>query len=242
MEFLSELEKKITDAGKDIARKVKDISEVSRLYTVIAGEQKNITDNYIKLGKEYYTHHADESAQGELTHYCELIRVSLETIEQCRKQIAVLKGQQICDSCGAQVSLDSVFCPKCGAKMPEQPVEEPEEDIEVTTEEPEEEALANEDTEEGAANAKPAIAHRKKPPQKLTMISLMQMKASLPFSASSAVLSCPKALFSAPNAAGSSIKPLRLLIYKSKHQGVKRITLGVCFIKYLFNTIRQAAT
>ena len=29
MEFLSELEKKITDAGKDIARKVKDISEVS---------------------------------------------------------------------------------------------------------------------------------------------------------------------------------------------------------------------
>lgn len=151
MEFLSELEKKITDAGKDIARKVKDISEVSRLYTVIAGEQKNITDNYIKLGKEYYTQHADESAQGELTHYCELIRVSLETIEQCRKQIAVLKGQQICDSCGAQVSLDSVFCPKCGAKMPEQPVEEPEEEIEVTTEEPEEEALANEDTEEGAA-------------------------------------------------------------------------------------------
>ena len=49
-------------------------------------------------------------------------------LEENNKQLDELRGKVTCTACGVKTEIDNAFCPKCGAKLPEKPVE-PEEPV-----------------------------------------------------------------------------------------------------------------
>lgn len=47
-------------------------------------------------------------------------------LEENNKQLDELRGKVTCTACGVKTDNDNVFCPKCGAKLPEKPAAEEE--------------------------------------------------------------------------------------------------------------------
>ena len=51
---------------------------------------------------------------------CDTIAANMVLITEYENEIADMKGQQKCPSCGAVVKNDMNFCPKCGANVKEE--------------------------------------------------------------------------------------------------------------------------
>ena len=78
---------------------------------------------------------------------CEAIEDREESIEAYSKQVADLKGKDVCQNCKEHLDADVVFCPKCGTKVERKEKEEVEEVIGEVVEESafEEEVVAEAD-------------------------------------------------------------------------------------------------
>ena len=53
-----------------------------------------------------------------------------DELAEIDKQVDDLRNVVTCTKCGEKTSKDNAFCPKCGAKLPEKPVEEATADVE----------------------------------------------------------------------------------------------------------------
>ena len=115
----------ITETGKTVGEKTKQVSSVAKFNAKIISSQHSISDNYTILGKYYYDTYKDNPAE-EVAETVNSITASLETIADMKSQILAIKGMVKCQDCGAECPFDDTFCGKCGAKLekPEPPVEE----------------------------------------------------------------------------------------------------------------------
>ena len=115
----------ITETGKTVGEKTKQVSSVAKLNAKIISSEHSISDNYTILGKYYYDTYKDNPAE-EVAETVNSITASLETIADMKSQILAIKGMVKCQDCGAECPFDDTFCGKCGAKLekPEPPVEE----------------------------------------------------------------------------------------------------------------------
>ena len=71
---------------------------------------------YEELGRilfEKYENHEELPEEAEAL--CDTIAANMVLITEYENEIADMKGQQKCPSCGAVVKNDMNFCPKCGA-------------------------------------------------------------------------------------------------------------------------------
>ena len=137
----------ITETGKTVGEKTKQVSSVAKLNAKIISSEHSISDNYTILGKYYYDTYKDNPAE-EVAETVNSITASLETIADMKSQILAIKGMVKCQDCGAECPFDDTFCGKCGAKLekPEPPVEE----------EPAEDEIAEIETVEDTAEEAPA--------------------------------------------------------------------------------------
>ena len=120
MSFWDNLGKKVTDAGQITVQKTKEISEVSRISTLISQNEENIRRLYTQIGMKYYDMHKSDSEEDSGDGLGELVRniVNLENeIENYRNQIQEIKGTQRCEVCGEEVPKGYAFCGKCGAPV-----------------------------------------------------------------------------------------------------------------------------
>ncbi len=131
MDFFNKVGETITNKGKDVTKKVKDIAEIGNLNGQISVQEEIIQNLYFEMGKMFY----EDNKEKEDTPYqekCQQIKEAYGEIDRLKTAIQNLKGIQVCPKCGAELKGDAVFCSMCGEKVnvdPEVVVEEEEEEI-----------------------------------------------------------------------------------------------------------------
>lgn len=149
----------ITSKSKDIAKKAKDLVDVNTVKSNITEQKKIIRRTYASIGEQYYKDHIS-LGEHEYEVEFEIIGEANAKLKELYEELNSLKKVRVCPECGANVAMDSVFCNKCGTKLPE--VQEPadvcdaeearsEDDVEVESvicgQEDEVEDIEAEDTE-----------------------------------------------------------------------------------------------
>ncbi len=102
--------------GKNITEKGKDVIEITKLNSQISSEKDKIKDAYAKIGEDVYKAYTagQSSAYDEA---CAQIKAIEDVINELQAKVLELKNASKCPSCGAEVTKDTAFCSKCGAKV-----------------------------------------------------------------------------------------------------------------------------
>lgn len=117
MSFFDRLSKSVTEASQKTIAKTKELADISRLNTMISEQEKNITNQYIQIGKLYISLHKD-NCEEDFAGMIAAIAEAETKILDYKKQIQDIKGVQRCEKCGAEVPNGAAFCSSCGATMP----------------------------------------------------------------------------------------------------------------------------
>ncbi len=116
MAFWEEFSETISMKGKEMADKAKNFTDIASLRGQIVSYENTILRYYREIGRAYYEAHKEDLTK-EFPEQMDAIINAEKMIKDLEKRISELRGTQKCVSCGNDVPDDSVFCPKCGAKM-----------------------------------------------------------------------------------------------------------------------------
>ena len=122
MGFFNEIGKKTSEATSKITKETK-------LKLKINDNKNKIEDIYEEIGKKVYEKHVREeniSIKEELQEECSKIDALSKEIEVARKEILRLNNKMQCPKCYAEIENEAVFCSKCGKKLEEVEIVEPE--------------------------------------------------------------------------------------------------------------------
>lgn len=120
MGFIDDIGKSFSDAGQQIAQKASGMAGSAKFSSAISEENKKILGLYQEIGRIYYeSHNNDENPEADLAGLLAAVKESKARVAEFEVKAKELKGIRICPSCGADVSVQSKFCTKCGEKMPE---------------------------------------------------------------------------------------------------------------------------
>lgn len=111
MNFFDKLSSTLSATGKDVAQKTKDVTETARLSMEISTKKSQIENKYHELGKAYYEVHRDNPEFPQVAEIAELF----SQIDALERQIADIKGETRCPSCGNLIEKGAKFCKHCGA-------------------------------------------------------------------------------------------------------------------------------
>mgnify|MGYP002529134409 CR=1 FL=1 len=114
MDVISKLGESLTEAGKDVSQKVKDMTGIARLNMDIKAKESYISKQYAAIGEQYYELHKDDVEP--LFEEMALINEAKEEILRMQNELADLKGMKKCPSCGATADQEAQYCPSCGTK------------------------------------------------------------------------------------------------------------------------------
>lgn len=122
---MEDLGKRITETAETVSKKTEEVVGIQKIKSQIRVLEKNNERDFQDIGKMVY----DKFKQGEVVdvkfiELCEAIEERTESIEEREKEIAALKGKDICSNCKNHLDPGMAFCPKCGAKVEEDIFEE----------------------------------------------------------------------------------------------------------------------
>ena len=133
MDFFQKLGNTLSNTGKDIAKKTKDMSDISRLNHEITKQQEAIAKTYSQIGKLYFENYS-ELDYPELKELCNSIKEANQKIEGFKSEIIQIKGIINCPNCNAEVSSTAAFCGSCGYKLKDETVDTPNESTDSSKE------------------------------------------------------------------------------------------------------------
>ena len=107
---------RLTNAGKDMAKKTKELADITKLNLQISSEEDNIKNKYIEIGKLYYELFSSNPDE-KFAELCSSITESMNKISALKEQILEIKGVKKCPKCGAEIAFSAVFCSACGTKI-----------------------------------------------------------------------------------------------------------------------------
>ncbi|AEV70482.1 zinc ribbon domain-containing protein [Acetivibrio clariflavus] len=107
---------KLTSAGRDMAKKTKELADITKLNMQISSEEDKIKNNYIEIGKLYYELFSSNPDE-KFAEFCSAITESRNKIEALKDQILEIKCVKKCCHCGAEITKSAVFCSACGKKV-----------------------------------------------------------------------------------------------------------------------------
>lgn len=119
MDFFQKIGNTLSNTGKDIAKKTKDMSDISRLNHEVTKQQEVIDKTYSKIGKLYFENYSDLDYP-ELKELCDSIKECKKKIEDFKAEITQIKGIINCPKCNSEVSATATFCGSCGYKLKEE--------------------------------------------------------------------------------------------------------------------------
>lgn len=114
MEFFSKLGESLSEAGKDVSKKAKDMTGIAKLSMDIKAKEDYVNKQYMVIGEQYYELHQED--EEPLFAEIALIKEAKEEIHRMEQELVGLKGMKKCKSCGNAISQEARFCPSCGAK------------------------------------------------------------------------------------------------------------------------------
>ncbi len=125
MDIIENIKDTVYKTGRSAVKKTKDLAGIARLSAQIDETKNLIDDVYAEIGKKYCELYNKDTAGSEFA-------VSVATVENLTEQLhalklekLALKGKVQCESCKKECADDYLFCPHCGAKLPEAEAEEP---------------------------------------------------------------------------------------------------------------------
>ena len=125
MDFFEKLNNLLTEAGKEVEQRAKEVSETMRLNTRIREEKAAIKGCMEKIGRLYYEEQKG-NGQGIYQDSFDRIHKAKEVIRRAEKELEVQKRKTTCQNCGATMQRDDIFCSQCGTKR-EDPIYDAEE-------------------------------------------------------------------------------------------------------------------
>ena len=143
-DFFKDLGSKLGDFGKVISekaevvsKKTEDTIEIQKMKSQIRGMDRSNERDFQDMGKMIYEQFKKGKAiDSDFMELCEAIEEREAEMETLNKQVAEIKGLDVCKNCQEHLDASVVFCPKCGTKVDQEVVaEEAFEDGEVVTEE-----------------------------------------------------------------------------------------------------------
>lgn len=110
--------KTLESGANKVAKKSGVLVEISKLNINVASEEEKAKNLYEQLGKaifEDYTkgHTVDEAMIGDCNDILEIEK----NIKELKVRINILKNIKKCPNCDTEMKLNTVYCPKCGAKQ-----------------------------------------------------------------------------------------------------------------------------
>ena len=126
MSFWNELKTSLNGAADYTVKKTGEITGTAKLRMDIRSKNTRLAKCYETIGRAYYRREKELDGNHDETIAAAIAEADTlkEEIAALRQQIAKLQGCVICPACSAQISNQSIFCPLCGVKLPEKPVEE----------------------------------------------------------------------------------------------------------------------
>lgn len=126
MSFWDNLKTGINGAANYTVKKTGEITGTTKIRMDIRAKNTALAKCYENIGRAYYRREKGLGENHEETIAAAIAEADTlkEEIAALRQQMAKLQGCVICPACSAQISDQSIFCPLCGVKLPEKPVEE----------------------------------------------------------------------------------------------------------------------
>lgn len=104
---------KLTNAGKDVAKKTKELAEITKLNLQISNEEDRIKSKYAEIGKLYFELYSSAPDE-KFADFCTAIVDTQTKIAGLREQVQEIKGVKKCSKCGAEIAYTATFCSSCG--------------------------------------------------------------------------------------------------------------------------------
>lgn len=129
---LENLGKTISETAEVVSKKTEEAVEIQKMKSQIRGLERSNQRDFQDIGKIIY----ERFKKGEVVdtafiELCETIEGREEQIQDYRRQVAEIKGMDVCPSCKEHVEPGAVYCPKCGAKIDEDIFEAEDEEVEA---------------------------------------------------------------------------------------------------------------
>lgn len=104
----------------DISKKMKDLSDTSKINSMIAATTKELDGLYLELGKRFYAQY-NGTPDAPFQELIESIRIRQTALDQYKGQVNSIRGLSSCPNCGAAIASGASFCPTCGTQQPKPP-------------------------------------------------------------------------------------------------------------------------
>ena len=125
MEFMKKINqiskvvgKTATDTYNTVADKSGKAIEDAKLKLSIAEKEDEIEEIYKEMGRAVYdSYKSGEDVGKAFTKDSKAIDKKLTEIDEMNKKILYNKSLRTCEKCKEIISLESAFCPNCGAKQ-----------------------------------------------------------------------------------------------------------------------------
>lgn len=154
---MSEVKDKLFKFGEDVKNSAgklakgavdgtKKVAEKAKIKNTMSHAESKLNALYMEIGKKYEELYAEQGDANFAEQLAQIAEVR-EELAQARVELAALDSASICSCCGKYVLEGQRFCPCCGTKAPEPPVEE------ELVEAAEEEAAETAETEAPAEDA-----------------------------------------------------------------------------------------
>ena len=120
MWVLEDIFVKAKAAAGALGEKAGQYVDVSKLNIKLAEFKSDLKSEFENLGKIVYQSEKNEveNRAGINAGVAQIDNITLQ-IEELKKQIASIKNKVLCNACGSQNEVDSVYCAKCGEKLSE---------------------------------------------------------------------------------------------------------------------------
>lgn len=118
---LENIGKVLAETAEVVAKKTEDTIEIQKIKSQIRVMARNNKRDFQDIGKMIYERFQKGQVDDEeFLELCETIQEREKAIEDYKRQVAVIKGLEMCKNCKTHLEPSAVYCPKCGAKAKEE--------------------------------------------------------------------------------------------------------------------------
>ncbi len=116
MGFFDTVVDTVTNAGREVGDKAKELAETTKIKNEIAAEKRKIKEEYEKIGRLYVKEFKDRP-NPLFVESVNKIAASEKLIADKEAELDDAKVFKVCPNCGAGMSAESKFCSKCGQEV-----------------------------------------------------------------------------------------------------------------------------
>ena len=117
---ISDFKETISNVAETVKTKSSELFESTKLKFALSDAENEVSKLMREIGRSVYESYKNGSEPSEtINENCKAIDAKYVEIEEMRSKMRVFKNLSVCPQCGAEVTNESTFCNKCGARISE---------------------------------------------------------------------------------------------------------------------------